>query len=184
MDLPDVTPPQTSSNNKILIPLVIIILLAGSTWFLMKVLGGKLPSTSSKQSSSGADMDSSLIDYVDFAENLAIALNNISYMNQNEQRADLAGYLSDDLLTSYHKYFYDPDFQRLVADRKIYITYQKIQRSTIDSQSGDTVAVRVTGYNTYRSDLTQTQLEVPFTLKLQIQKHPDGRLQATKLKKL
>ena len=115
---------------------------------------------------------------------MAIALNNINFANLSQQRQDVAALLSDDLVTSYQKYFYAPDFQRIIADRRIYITFQKIQRTTVNDLTSNSAVVQVTGFNTYRSDVSQTQKEVPYTMLTYIQKKNDGTFVCSKLKKL
>lgn len=168
-----------SGSNKYLIPVVLLVIFGGAGYYFFTNFRSLLPSSTQRTAATGTEAE-----YTDFAERVTIAINNINFANQSQQRQDVAGLLSDDLVTSYQNYFYAPDFQRLIADRRIYVTFQKIQRTTVDSMGTDSANVRVTGFNTYRSDVSNTQKEVPFTLLLWIQKKADGSFVCGKIKKL
>ena len=181
MELPEIQTGGGGGKNKYLLPAVIVIIVGGFVMFLMKDCS--LPSFKSSNQSP-ATVQASDKDFVDFAEYAAITLNNISYTNQSQQRSDLAGILSDDMLTLYNKYFYEPEFLRLIADRKLYVTFQKIERSSIEKRAPGAAAVKVIGFNTYHSDLTNTQAEYPFTMLIQVEKQADGKMLVTKIARL
>jgi|GEM_PF-3898989 len=170
-----------AGNNKYFIPVILLVIFGGAGYFFYTNFGSLLLPTASTQKAPATGTEA---EYADFGERVTIALNNINYANQSQQRQDVAGLLSDDLVTSYQNYFYAPDFQRLIADRRIYVTFQKIQRTTVDNIKPDSAEVRVTGFNTYHSDVSNTQKEVPFTLLLWIQKKADGSMVCGKIKKL
>lgn len=178
IELPDIQT-RKSGSNKFLIPVIVAVVLGGAGVFIYNNFSGLFAMTDKKAPATGQETE-----YADYGERVCIALNNINFANQSQQRQDVAGLLSDDLVTSYQKYFYDPDFQRLILDRRIYVTFQKIQRTSVENMTADSATVRVTGFNTYRSDVSKTQKEVPFTMLLWIQKKADGTLVCSKLKKL
>lgn len=180
IELPEIQKTK-SGTNKYFIPLILLIVFGGSGYFLYTSFFNGFTVSSNKPTQSGSGEETQ---FADFGERVAIALNNINFANQSQQRQDVAGFLSDDLVTAYQKYFYDPDFQRLIADRRIYVTFQKIQRTSVENLKPDSAVVRVTGFDTFRSDVSKTQKEVPFTLLLFVEKKQDGALVCSKIKKL
>lgn len=178
IELPDINAKKTGSN-KYLIPAILVFVLGCGGYYIYNNFLGLLVSSGSKAPATGQETE-----FGDFGERVCIALNNINYANQSQQRQDVAALLSDDLVTSYQKYFYDPDFQRLIVDRRIYVTFQKIQRTSVEDLKPTSAVVRVTGFNTYRSDVSKTQKEVPFTVLLYVEKKTDGSLVCSKIKKL
>jgi hypothetical protein len=181
MEIPDIEKRGGGGgSNRFLVPILIVIITGGFGFWIFTSF--HFPGMNTSNSSAAANADDK--DFIDFAEYACITLNNISFTNQSQQRSDLAAILSDDMLTLYNKYFYDPDFLRLIADRKLYVSFQKIERSSMENRSGNSAAVKIIGFNTYHSDLTNTQAEYPFSLMIQVEKQDNGKMLVTKIKRL
>ena len=101
------TTSKASKGNNYLLPVVAIIVVLGVRLYFIKHFRG--------MSDSKPVVDTNYSPYVDFAENFVIAFNNISYVNQDQQRAAFADMMSSDLLTSYQNNFYDPQFLKMVT---------------------------------------------------------------------
>jgi hypothetical protein len=179
MELEDIqTTGRKSKGFSLFWPSVILIVLLGSGYFLFKTFHAL------NLSSPKAQTDTNFASYVDFAENFTIAFNNISYVNQDQQRAALADMMQSDLLTSYQNSFYDPQFLKMIQDNKIYITFQKITRSELVTTAPNEAAVKVIGVDLFHSDLTGSQKEKPFTYLIDVVKVADNKYQAKKVEKL
>lgn len=167
----------TTKNFNFTVWTVTILVTLGAGWFFFKNFHTFFPAPTPKT-------DTSYAPYVDFAENFVVAFNNISYVNQDQQRASLADMMTSDLLTSYQNNFYDPAFLKMIADNKIYITFQKITRSELVKTAPNEAAVKVIGFDLFHSDTTGSQKEKPFTYMVDVVKTGDTKYQVSKVEKL
>jgi len=179
MELPEVNPSGSKpAGKRWLWPVISVLVLVVGGLFLFKTLHNISFSSSKPQ----ADINYS--PYVDFAENFVVAFNNISYENQDQQRAVLAEMMQSDLLTSYQNAFYDQQFLKMISDYKIYINFQKLTRSEVVSTAVDQAAIKVIGFDGFHSNVTGSQKEKPFTYLVDVVKVGTNKYQVTKVAKL
>lgn len=178
-EIPDIQADTTSKNKYIIPILAAVIIIGAGIWFTTGIhLGGGNASTASKE---GAQTDNSQ-GYIDFAENVAITLRNLSYFNLEQHQEDLSKILSDTELSSYQKYYNDTGFVNLITTKKLSCNFQKIEHSTLVKRVGNVAAVRVIGYCNYYSDLSKSSAEYPFTFMVQVEQK-DGNYICTKLER-
>jgi hypothetical protein len=168
---------KPAKGNHYILPIATLAIILGAGYFFLKDFQFFPHSNPAKP-------DNNYAPYVDFAENFVIAFNNISYVNQDQQRAALADMMTSDLLTSYQNSFYDPAFLKMIADNRIYITFQKVTRSEVVLTGNNEAAVKVIGFDLFHSDATGSQKEKPFTYQVDVVKAGDGKFQVSKIEKL
>lgn len=179
MELPEIeTTTQKTKGKTFVLPAVALIAILGASYLIFKGIHALSYSSPKTQT------DTNFASYVDFAENFVIAFNNISYVNQDQQRAALSDMMQSDLLTSYQNSFYDPQFLKMISDNKIYITFQKITRSELVKTASNEAVVKVIGVDLFHSDVTGSQKEKPFTYLVDVGKVTDNKYQAKKIVKL
>ena len=177
LDQIEITTTTKPKKKSYVFPIVTAIVIVGAGYIFVKNFHALFHNNQPKA-------DTNYAPYVDFAENFVIAFNNISYVNQDQQRAALADMMTSDLLTSYQNNFYDPAFLKMIADNKIYITFQKVTRSEVVLTGNNEAAVQVIGFDLFHSDTTGSQKEKPFTYKVDVVKAGDNKFQISKIEKL
>lgn len=162
----------------IMIGVVILAAIVGLLW----TFGPRLFSGSGSSKKDSGNEAQNYSEYVDFAQNFASTVLNISYTNINEQVQKAADFMDDDLLVYYKKNFLDPDFRQKLIEHKASCVYQRIERAQITKvdPSGQ-VLVRIDGTNTYNSDVNGAQIQLPYSIVINIKKI-DGKLRVLDLK--
>lgn len=122
---------------------------------------------------------------VGFAERFTIMAFNMSYTDVNHQVDKVANLMSDNMMAFYQEAFLDPKWVNFLSTNKAYVTYQGIDRSSIDSRDGNFYWVRVIGKNLYNSDArgAGAQIEIPFRLVVVV-KNENGKLTVTNFQRL
>lgn len=123
----------------------------------------------SNASSKDDDKGSDLKEYQEFAVHVVVALNNIGFQNAQTHLSDIGQYFSQDLLDTFQKTYFDDEYLKMIADRKLFVSSQDVQ-AIASTNEGDTIGVWVTGKNTYSSALTGTMKTVPFSIRLYMKK--------------
>jgi hypothetical protein len=119
-------------------------------------------------------------DITDFAEKFSIMAFNISYTDINHQVDKVANLMSDNMMSYYQEAFLDPKWVAFLSDNKAYVSYQQIDRSSVENTDGTHYWVKVIGKNLYNSDARgpSSQIELPFHLVVVV-KRDNGKLIVT-----
>ncbi len=181
LDVIEEEPKKQGYTWKIIIGLVIAICGLGSTLFW-----GKTAQVvdSKKDVSSGSspigDKDPQNREITDFAEKFSIMAFNISYTDVNHQVDKVASLMSDNMMSYYQEAFLDPKWIAFLSDNKAYVSYQQIDRSSVENTDGTHYWVKVIGKNLYNSDARGigSQIELPFHLVVVV-KRDNGKLIVT-----
>ncbi len=181
LDVIEEEPKKQGYTWKIIIGLVIAICGLGSTLFW-----GKTAQVvdSKKDVSSGSspigDKDPQNREITDFAEKFSIMAFNISYTDVNHQVDKVASLMSDNMMSYYQEAFLDPKWIAFLSDNKAYVSYQQIDRSSVENTDGTHYWVKVIGKNLYNSDARGqgSQIELPFHLVVVVKKD-NGKLIVT-----
>ncbi len=126
------------------------------------------------------DKDPQYRDITDFAEKFSIMAFNISYTDINHQVDKVASLMSDNMMSYYQEAFLDPKWVAFLSDNKAYVSYQQIDRSSVENTDGTHYWVKVIGKNLYNSDArgAGSQIELPFHLVVVV-KRDNGKLIVT-----
>jgi len=181
LDVIEEEPQKKGYTGKIIIGLVIALLGLGSTIFW-----GKVPQVVSphKEASEGVapvgNKDPQYGDITDFAEKFSIMAFNISYTDINHQVEKVANLMTDNMMSYYQEAFLDPKWVAFLSDNKAYVSYQQIERSSVENTDGTHFWVKVIGKNLYNSDARgpSSQIELPFHLVVVV-KRDNGKLIVT-----
>ena len=183
LDAVEEEPKKQGYIVKILIGFLLVTVGVGSTiiW---------VPGKSIKQPSIGQDkggdpaqalgQDPQYAEIKNFAERFTIMAFNVSYTDINHQVDKVGNLMSDNMMSYYQEAFLDPKWVAFLSDNKAYVSYQKIDRSTVDKTDGTHYWVSVIGKNLFNSDARGpgSQIELPFRLVVVI-KSENGRLVVT-----
>ncbi len=181
LDLIEQEPKKKGYTWKILIGLIVAVVGLGSTLFWGKtaqVVDSK--KDVSVGSSQTVGKDPQYGDVTDFAEKFSIMAFNISYTDINHQVDKVAGLMSDNMMSYYQEAFLDPKWVAFLSDNKAYVSYQQIDRSSVENTDGTHYWVKVIGKNLYNSDARGqgSQIELPFHLVVVVKKD-NGKLIVT-----
>ena len=131
------------------------------------------------------NQDSQYQDVTDFAEKFTIMAFNFSYSDMNNQVGKVADLMSDNMMSYYQEAFLDPKWVAFLSDNKAYVSYQQIDRSSVENTDGTHYWVRVIGKNLYISDARGlgSQIELPFHIVVVV-KRENGKLIVTDFQRL
>jgi hypothetical protein len=181
LDVIEEEPQKKGYTWKIVIGLVIALCGLGSTLFWGK---GPQAASPKKEVSEGVapigNKDPQYGDITDFAEKFSIMAFNISYTDINHQVEKVANLMSDNMMSYYQEAFLDPKWVAFLSDNKAYVSYQQIERSSVENTDGTHYWVKVIGKNLYNSDVRgpSSQIELPFHLVVVV-KRDNGKLIVT-----
>ena len=121
----------------------------------------------------------------DFAEKFTIMTFNVSYTDINHQVDKVGNLMSDNMMSYYQEAFLDPKWVAFLSDHKAYVSYQQIERSTVENTDGTHYWVRVIGKCLFNSDArgAGSQIELPFHIVVVI-KSDNGKLVVTNFQRL
>ena len=121
----------------------------------------------------------------DFAEKFTIMAFNVSYTDINHQVDKVGNLMSDNMMSYYQEAFLDPKWVSFLSDNKAYVSYQQIERSTVENTDGTHYWVKVIGKCLYNSDArgAGSQIELPFHIVVVI-KNDNGKLVVTNFQRL
>ena len=181
LDVIEEEPKKQGYTWKIIIGLVIALIGLGSTLFWGKTT--QVVDSKKEVSSGGSpigDKDPQNREITDFAEKFSIMAFNISYTDVNHQVDKVASLMSDNMMSYYQEAFLDPKWIAFLSDNKAYVSYQQIDRSSIENTDGTHYWVKVIGKNLYNSDARgpSSQIELPFHLVVVV-KRDKGKLIVT-----
>ena len=110
--------------------------------------------------------DSQYADIINFAEKFTIMAFNVSYTDINHQVDKVGNLMSDNMMGYYQEAFLDPKWVAFLSDNKAYVSYQEINRSTVENTDGTHYWISVIGKNLFNSDArgAGSQIELPFRL--------------------
>lgn len=122
---------------------------------------------------------------IGFAEKFAIMAFNLSYTDISHQTEKVGNLLSDNMMSYYQEAFLDPKWMAFLRDNRAYVSYQQVERSTIENRDGTHYWVQVIGKCLYNSDTRGpgSQIELPFHL-IVVVKNDNGRLVVTDFQRL
>ena len=188
LDELDEEPKKTGYTGKILVGLVIVGLGIGSTlWWGRPKLGQGTDTAkdAGAKESSDSQQDAQYADIKNFAEKFTIMAFNVSYTDINHQVDKVGNLMSDNMMSYYQEAFLDPKWIAFLSDNKAYVSYQQIDRSTVESTDGTHYWVKVIGKNYFNSDARGpgSQIELPFHLVVVV-KNDNGKLTVTDFQRL
>lgn len=160
------------------------LVLASSLWW-GKAGGQPAASKASANDSKVQNVDAQSVAIIDFADRFTIMAFNISYTDVNRQTDKIANLMSDNMMSYYQEAFLDPKWVAFLRDNKAYVSYQGVERATIENSDGAHYWVRVIGKCLYNSDARGpgSQIELPFHLVVVI-KNDGGRLVVTNFQRI
>lgn len=159
-------PKKNSYIGKILIGLVIVVFGLGSTLYWGRLMPNSETKESQGSNSKPIGEDAQNADIRNFAEKFTIMAFNVSYTDINHQVDKVANLMSDNMMSYYQEAFLDPKWIAFLSDNKAYVSYQQIDRSSVESVDGSHYWVRVIGKNLFNSDARGpgSQIQLPFHL--------------------
>ena len=121
----------------------------------------------------------------DFADKFTIMAFNVSYTDINHQVDKVGNLMSDNMMSLYQEAFLDPKWVAFLSDNKAYVSYQQIERSTVENTDGNHYWVRVIGKCLFNSDARGpgSQIEIPFHIVVVV-KSENGKLVVTNFQRL
>jgi hypothetical protein len=178
-------PKKSRYTGKVLIGLVIVFLGFGTTLFWGRLMPNSLPKDSQVTNTKTGGEDSQYADITNFAEKFTIMAFNVNYTDANHQVDKVANLMSDNMMSYYQEAFLDPKWIGFLSDNKAYVSYQQIDRSSVENTDGTHYWVKVIGKNLYNSDARGlgSQIELPFHLVVVI-KNENGKLVVTDFQRL
>lgn len=182
----DETAKKPGYSKTIVIGLIIVGLGIGST-----LLWGSTKGSAEKPKESSGDPknsknDNQYPDITNFADKFAIMAFNVSYTDISHHQVDkVVNLMSDDMMSDYQEAFLDSKWVSFLTDNKAYVSYQQIERSTVENTDGTHYWVRVIGKNLFNSDSKGpgSQIELPFELVVVV-KNDNGKLVVTDFQRL
>jgi len=171
---------KESHTGKFVTITIIVLLGLGSALYWQKPHGQAKDSAAKP-----IGEDTQYADIKNFAEKFTIMAFNVSYTDINHQVDKVANLMSDNMMSYYQEAFLDPKWIAFLSDNKAYVSYQKIDRSSVDNTDGTHYWVRVIGKNLFNSDARGpgSQIELPFHIVV-IVKNDNGKLIVTNFQRL
>jgi hypothetical protein len=170
--------PKTGYLGKIVVGIVIVGLgLVSSLWWGKAVSSGinlnKNPQISDPKTDPKA---SQYADVINFAEKFTIMVFNLSYTDINHQTDKVGNLMSDNMMSYYQEAFLDTKWVSFLSSNKAYVSYQQVERSSVESTDGTHYWVKVIGKCLFNSDSRGpgSQIELPFNLMVVVKKDGDG----------
>jgi hypothetical protein len=172
--------------GKIVIGFLVVSIGLGSTLYWGR--GGRVVDSQKEVSTNNpqtGDQDPQYADVTNFAEKFTIMAFNFSYTDINHQVDKVANLMSDNMMSYYQEAFLDPKWITFLTDNKAYVSFQQIDRSSVENTDGTHYWVRVIGKNLYNSDSRGfgSQIELPFHLVVVV-KRENGQLIVTDFQRL
>jgi len=181
-------PKNNGYTGKILIGLMIALLGLGLTFWWGKfgvresLTSNKNPQTSDPKN----DLkDAQYADVINFAEKFTIMAFNLSYTDINRLTEKVGSLMSDNIMSYYQEAFLDPKWVAFLTSNKAYVSYQQVERSSVENADGTHYWVKVIGKNLYNSDARGmgSQIELPFHMVVVV-KNENGKLVVTNFQRL
>jgi len=183
----DEEPKKSGYTPAILVAIAFVGLGIATTllWGRTKVLNSSKTGVSDMQGQQAVSQDAQYADVINFAEKFTIMVFNVNYTDINHQEDKVANLMSDNMMSYYQDAFLDPKWIAFLTDNKAYVTYQGIERSTVENTDGTHYWVRVIGKCLYNSDTRGfgSQIELPFHLVVVVKKD-NGKLIITDFQRL
>jgi hypothetical protein len=148
--------------------------------------GGKDPSAAQDDGTKGDLAQQAQYGVItDFAEKFTIMAFNVSYTDINHQVDKVGNLMSDNMMSYYQEAFLDPKWVAFLSDNKAYVSYQQVERSTVENTDGTHYWVRVIGKCLFNSDARGpgSQIVLPFHIVVVI-KSDNGKLIVTNFQRL
>jgi hypothetical protein len=141
------------------------LVLASSLWW-GKATEQPTASKATTNDPKTQNVDAQTAAIIDFADRFSIMAFNISYTDINRQTDKIANLMSDNMMSYYQEAFLDPKWVAFLRDNKAYVSYQGVERTTIENSDGSHYWVKVIGKCLYNSDARGpgSQIELPFHL--------------------
>src|SRR5665213_203309 len=170
-------PKKNSYTGKILIGLIVVGFGLGSTLFWGRIMPTGQNKDTPAPNTKAVVEDAQYAEIKNFAEKFTIMAFNVSYTDINHQVDKVANLMSDNMMSYYQEAFLDPKWVAFLMDNKAYVSYQEIDRSSVENTDGTHYWVRVIGKNLFNSDARGpgSQIELPFHLVVVI-KSDNGKL--------
>jgi len=159
--------PKTNGyTDKIIVGLMVAGFGLGSIFLWGKFGGQSLTATKSTQviDPKSDKNDAQNADVINFAEKFTIMAFNLSYTDINHQTDKVGSLMSDNMMSYYQEAFLDPKWVAFLQTNKAYVSYQEIERSSLENTDGSHFWVKVIGKNLYNSDSRGSQIELPFNV--------------------
>jgi hypothetical protein len=176
-------PKKSLYTAKILIGLVIVLMGLGTTLFWGRFKPNSQNKDTQASNPNSVGDDAQYADIRNFAEKFTIMAFNVSYTDVNHQVDKVANLMSDNMMSYYQEAFLDPKWIAFLTDNKAYVSYQQIDRSSVENTDGTHYWVRVIGKNLFNSDSRASQIELPFHLVVVVKKE-NGKLIVTDFQRL
>jgi hypothetical protein len=180
-------PRKNGYTGKIMVGLVIASLGLGSTfwWGKSGASQGVTPRNTQTSNAKNTPQDAQYVDVINFAEKFAIMAFNLSYTDINHQTDKVGSLLSDNMMSYYQEAFLDPKWVAFLKGNRAYVSYQQIERSSVENADGTHYWVKVIGKNLYNSDAKGmgSQIELPFDLVVVV-KSENGNFVVTNFQRL
>ncbi len=183
----DEEPKRSGYTTTILIAISFVALGIATTlfWGRSKIFNSPQTKVSDTKGQLAVQQESQNTEIINFAEKFTIMVFNVSYTDINHQEGKVANLMSDNMMSYYQDAFLDPKWIAFLTDNKAYVTYQGIERSTVENTDGTHYWVRVIGKCLYNSDAKgpNSQIELPFHLVVVV-KNDNGKLIVTDFQRL
>ena len=183
LELVEEGPKKNRYTGKILIGLFVVILGLGSTLFWGRIMPNSQTKDSQVSNSKPIGEEAQYANIRNFAEKFTTMAFNMSYTDVNHQVDKVANLMSDNMMSFYQEAFLDPKWVAFLTDNKAYVSYQQVDRSSVESTDGTHYWVRVIGKNIFNSDARASQIELPFHLVVVV-KIENGKLIVTDFQRL
>ena len=175
-DLVDPEKKKPSNGWGLPVAFILIIFGFGATLFFSwsKITGKSTQSFSQNTAPAAGTLKmAGYDDYVNFAEHFYISAFNLSYSNNSDQIDNASKLMAPDLADYYKSDFLDTQFRQKILLRKMYITFQRVEHSQVDTVSGDQVVVRDSGDNYFNSDIDGSQIQLHLSMLISVIKKND-----------
>lgn len=183
----DEEPKKSGYTPAILVAIAFVGLGIATTllWGRTKILNSPKTDVSDTTDQQAVSQEAQYSDIINFAEKFTIMVFNVNYTDINHQEDKVANLMSDNMMSYYQDAFLDPKWIAFITDNKAYVTYQGIERSTVENTDGTHYWVRVIGKCLYNSDTRGfgSQIELPFHLVVVVKKD-NGKLIITDFQRL
>ena len=181
-------PKSNGYTGKIIVGLMVAGFGLGSTFLWGKLgVNQSLTSNKTKQVTDPKTdpLDAQNTDVINFAEKFTIMAFNLSYTDINIQTDKVGNLMSDNMMSYYQEAFLDPKWVGFLKTNKAYVSYQEIERSSVENTDGNHYWVKVIGKNLYNSDSrgAGSQIELPFNVVVVVKKE-NGNLVVTNFQRL
>jgi hypothetical protein len=174
---------KSSNKNTRMVMFVLGVAVVGI--FLTFLWGRSRATTTNSQAKVAQVKDSKAVQtetqygpITDFAERFVITAFDVSYGTINRQVDRVTGLMTDNLMSYYQEAFLDQSWVSFLTANKAYVSYQKIERSSVMSEDGNHYWVKVIGVSRFYSDKLglDSSIDLPMNL-IVVVKNDNGVLQ-------